>query len=80
MYAALWRRIPGGLAGRLLGMFGLLLAALALLFFVVFPLVEPLLPWNDVTVNTPPLSSHSSAAPAMPSGSAAPASSTLPGG
>jgi len=28
----------------------LLAAAVALLFFVVFPAVEPLLPYNDVTV------------------------------
>lgn len=78
MYAALWRRIPGGLPGRLAGMFGLLLTALALLFFVIFPVVEPHLPWNDVTVNTPPLSSQPSAAPV----SSAPASlspSVLPG-
>ena len=63
MYGALWRRIPGGLAGRLAGMAGLLLSALALLFFVIFPIVEPHLPWNDVTVNTPSLSEPPSAPP-----------------
>ncbi|MDQ1495980.1 MAG: hypothetical protein QOG69_2463, partial [Actinomycetota bacterium] len=49
MYGALWRNIPGGLAGKLSGCVALLLAALGLLFFVIFPLVEPRLPWNDVT-------------------------------
>jgi hypothetical protein len=63
MYAALWRRIPGGLPGKLAGMAALLAAALALLFFVVFPVVEPHLPWNDVTVNTPPIGSSPSAQP-----------------
>jgi len=29
----------------------LILAVVALLFLVVFPWVEPRLPWNDVTVN-----------------------------
>ncbi|HET9186783.1 MAG TPA: hypothetical protein VFN80_02430 [Acidothermaceae bacterium] len=57
MYAALWRAIPGGLWGKLAGVFLLLLSALALLFFVIFPVVEPHLPWNDVTVNTPPAGS-----------------------
>ncbi|HVF21190.1 MAG TPA: hypothetical protein VNA14_13250 [Mycobacteriales bacterium] len=50
MYAWIWRRLPGGLAGKLLGSALLLAAALALLFFVVFPWAEPRLPFNDVTV------------------------------
>jgi hypothetical protein len=57
VYAALWRAIPGGLWGKLAGVFLLLLSALALLFFVIFPVAEPHLPWNDVTVNTPPAGS-----------------------
>jgi len=61
MYAAMWRAIPGGTPAKIAGMFGVLLSALALLFFVIFPLVEPHLPWNDVTVNTPPFSSAPSA-------------------
>jgi hypothetical protein len=57
-------------------MLALVLSALALLFFVVFPLVEPRLPWNDVTVNTPPLTSAPSSAPSAgaPSGVAPSAS------
>ena len=50
MYVWIWRHLPGGLAGKLAGCALLLLAALALLFFVVFPWIEPRLPFNDVTV------------------------------
>lgn len=51
MYVWLWRRLPGGLPGKLAGSGVLLLAALALLFYVVFPWVEPKLPYNNVTVD-----------------------------
>ncbi len=50
MYGWIWRSLPGGLPGKLVGCLLLLLAALALLFLVVFPAVEPLLPLGDVTV------------------------------
>jgi hypothetical protein len=52
VYGWIWRHLPGGLPGRLLGSLVLLTAAVALLFFVVFPRVEPLLPYSDVTVDT----------------------------
>ena len=52
MYVWIWRHLPGGLPGKLLGSLLLLAAAVLLLFFVVFPAVEPLLPFNDVTVET----------------------------
>ena len=52
MYVWLWRTLPGGLPGKLLGSLLLLTAAVLLLFFVVFPAVEPLLPFSDVTVDT----------------------------
>ncbi|MCU1602343.1 MAG: hypothetical protein JWO22_3052 [Frankiales bacterium] len=51
MYVWLWRHLPGPLAVRLLQLLALLLVAVALLMLVVFPWVEPQLPWNDVTVN-----------------------------
>ena len=54
MYGWIWRVLPGGLPGKLLGSLVLLAAAVALLFFVVFPAVEPLLPFGDVTVETEP--------------------------
>ncbi len=54
MYTWLWRTLPGGLPGKLLGSLVLLAAVVALLFFVVFPAVEPLLPFSDVTVEPGP--------------------------
>ena len=50
MYGWIWRTLPGGLVGKLLGCAVLLLLVVVLLFFVVFPAVEPLLPFGDVTV------------------------------
>lgn len=61
MYGWLWRTFPGGLVGKLLCSLLLLGAALALLFLVVFPRVESLLPFQDVNVDT---SSTSSPPPA----------------
>lgn len=50
MYVWIWRHLPGGLPGKLLGSLVLVAAAVALLFFVVFPWAEPRLPFNQVTV------------------------------
>lgn len=52
MYGWIWRTLPGGLLGKLVGCLLLLAAAVALLFLVVFPAVEPLLPLGDVTVDS----------------------------
>ena len=54
MYVWLWRRLPGPLLVRLLQVLVLLTGAVAVLFFVVFPRVEPLLPYSDVTVKPAP--------------------------
>jgi hypothetical protein len=51
VYTWIWRKLPGGTAGKVVGATVLFLAVTALLFFVVFPWVEPRLPFNDVTVN-----------------------------
>lgn len=51
MYSWIWRKLPGGLALKLLGATVLVLAVVALLLFVIFPWVEPMLPFNDVTVD-----------------------------
>lgn len=51
MYTWLWRKLPGGVPGKVAGCFVLLLAVVALLFFVVFPWVDPRLPFNQVTIN-----------------------------
>lgn len=51
MYAWIWRRLPGGVPGKVIGSAILILAVVALLFLVVFPYVDPRLPFSDVTVN-----------------------------
>jgi hypothetical protein len=67
VYGAMWRNLPGGPAGKLASCTALLLVALALLFYVIFPWVEPRLPWNDVTVNSPSIDQQT-----VPSGSPVP--------
>ncbi|MFI0464940.1 MULTISPECIES: hypothetical protein [Saccharopolyspora] len=49
MYAWIWRRLPGGTAVKAAQAVLLVAAVVALLLFVVFPQVEPMLPFNDVT-------------------------------
>ena len=51
MYTWIWRHQPGGTASR--GRSSLLLAPVvsAVLLFVVFPGLEPMLPSTDVTVD-----------------------------
>ena len=50
MYSLLWRSLPGPWPVRLLLTLLLLALVLALLFLVVFPWLEPRMPFNDVTV------------------------------
>ncbi len=50
MYAWMWRRLPGPLVVRVLGVCVIALAAIALLMLVIFPAVDPLLPFNNVSV------------------------------
>jgi hypothetical protein len=50
MYGWIWRHLPGGTASKTPLSLVLVLAVAALLLFVVFPWVEPHLPFNDVTV------------------------------
>jgi hypothetical protein len=50
VYSWLWRIFPGGVVGKFLCSLVLLAAVVALLWFVVFPWIDPLLPFNDVTV------------------------------
>jgi len=51
MYVWIWRRLPGGVPGKLLGCLVLLAGVLALLFFLLFPWAERRLPFNDVSIN-----------------------------
>jgi hypothetical protein len=50
LYGWIWRHLPGSLAVRVLTALLLLTTVLALLFLVVFPAVEPLLPFDDSAV------------------------------
>ncbi len=52
MYAWIWRKLPFGLAGKLAGSVLIVSAALALLWYVIFPWAEPLLPFDDVQVES----------------------------
>lgn len=84
MYGWIWNRLPGNTLVRALLSLLLFLVAVAVLFTWVFPWAEPLLPFNDVTVNNtggtnvqpvgPPGSSGSPAATpsGQPSGSPRP--------
>ncbi|GAB3148237.1 hypothetical protein GCM10027290_32660 [Micromonospora sonneratiae] len=50
MYGWIWRRLPFGLPGKLAGSVLIATALVALLWYVVFPWAEPLLPFDDVQV------------------------------
>jgi hypothetical protein len=51
VYGWIWRHLPGGTALRAAQATLLVVAVAALLLFVVFPWVEPRLPFNQVTVD-----------------------------
>src|SRR3712207_1448605 len=51
VYGWIWRLLPGPRPAKAAGALVLLLAVVALLFFVVFPAVEPHLPTTQVTVD-----------------------------
>lgn len=50
MYTWIWRHLPGTTAAKALAALLMALEVAALLLFVVFPQVEPLLPFTNVTV------------------------------
>lgn len=51
MYGWIWRHLPGPFFVRLASALVLIAGVIALLLFVVFPWLEPLLPFSDVTIN-----------------------------
>ena len=53
MYGWLWRHLPGPWFARIGELLVLLVGVLALLFYIVFPAVDPHLPFNEVTVQQP---------------------------
>ncbi|MFD2419788.1 hypothetical protein [Amycolatopsis pigmentata] len=50
MYGWIWRCLPGPVVAKATLAIVLVLGAVALLLFVVFPWLEPLLPFNNVSV------------------------------
>ncbi|OXM74573.1 MULTISPECIES: hypothetical protein [Amycolatopsis] len=51
MYGWIWRRLPGPAGVKAVTALVLVLGVIALLLFVVFPWLEPMLPFNHVSVN-----------------------------
>jgi hypothetical protein len=51
VYSWIWRRLPGGTGSKAFLAVLLVLAVSSLLLFLVFPRVEHLLPFTDVTVD-----------------------------
>ncbi|NIJ14430.1 hypothetical protein FHU38_004831 [Saccharomonospora amisosensis] len=51
MYGWIWRHLPGPVGVRAAIAALLVLGVVALLMLVVFPWVEPMLPFNQVAVN-----------------------------
>ncbi|RKT84370.1 hypothetical protein SAMN05421805_103299 [Saccharopolyspora antimicrobica] len=49
MYGWIWRHLPGGTAAKALQAVLLVVLVVALLLFAVFPAIDPLLPFNEVT-------------------------------
>jgi hypothetical protein len=50
VYAWIWRKLPFGLPGKLIGSLAMVAAVVAALWFWGFPQAEPLLPFDDVNV------------------------------
>ncbi|WP_369203345.1 hypothetical protein [Streptomyces sp. PU-14G] len=51
MYGWIWRHLPGNVFVRILISTVLVVGVVFLLFQYVFPWAEPMLPFNDVTVD-----------------------------
>ena len=47
MYGWIWRHLPFGRPGRVIGSVLLVLGAVALLWYLVFPAIDPYLPFNN---------------------------------
>jgi hypothetical protein len=50
MYGWIWRHLPGGIWSKAVLALLLFAAVTAVLMVIVFPWVEPRLPFNDVTI------------------------------
>lgn len=52
VYSWIWRKLPGSSAVKVMQAVVLVTAVIALLLFVVFPWLEPRLPFNAVTTGS----------------------------
>jgi hypothetical protein len=50
MYGWIWRKLPGPVVTKAVIAALLIAGVIALLMFVIFPWVEPMLPFNSVSV------------------------------
>lgn len=50
MYTWIWRQLPGGRPGKIIGSLVLAVLVSVVLLFVVFPWLDPQLPFNQITV------------------------------
>ncbi|MFD1827368.1 MULTISPECIES: hypothetical protein [Mumia] len=57
MYAALWRVLPGPSAVKALLALTLFVTLVAILFLWAFPAVQPMLPFDQITLESEPTSS-----------------------
>jgi hypothetical protein len=48
VYSWIWKKLPFGLPGKIIGSVALSVGAFALLWFVLFPAVRPHMPWSNV--------------------------------
>jgi hypothetical protein len=53
MYRWIWRKLPYGVPGKIAGVVVFLGGIVGLLWYGVFPAVDPHLPFNNVQVTTP---------------------------
>lgn len=51
MYVWIWRKLPGGIATKIAATLMLGAMVIAVLFFVLFPWLDPRLPWSHATVD-----------------------------
>ena len=70
MYGLIWRKLPGGVPGKIAGLVVLWIAMVAVLFLVVFPWASSRLPFEHVTLD-PPAKSHAVQVPRVLPGTAA---------
>ncbi|CAM3320881.1 hypothetical protein [Stackebrandtia soli] len=50
MYSWIWRKLPFGVPGKIVGSLVLLGGVVALLWYFAFPALDPLMPFNNGTV------------------------------